>query len=286
MARSWLIIPLLPLWYLLAKPYLDLHSQFPEAVRSIRDAAHFSLGLDELFTRYHSLIFFALFLFSLIFLIRRSLPKANDQKSNIIVLIAILISSFLMSLGPVLKIFGQTVKIFGLPIPLPYTLFYYLVPGFNGFRTPSRWLLLAALAAMIISSFSFRKLKSLNQKLVLLVVFLLVVLEGRPFHTSYSIDYEPPAVYRQVKDLPKDAVIIELPIKLWSSTDNQIESLRALYSLYHQHRRFNGYSGFNTLAWQSLVSSILADGLDKNNTDRLKKLGVTHIVSENKLFAL
>jgi hypothetical protein len=55
-----------------------------------------------------------------------------------------------MSLGPVLKWSSQTIKIFHLPIPLLYTIFYYVFPGFNGFRTPSRFMLLFAFA--IISS--------------------------------------------------------------------------------------------------------------------------------------
>lgn len=331
-----LVLPFLPLWYFLAKPYLDLHMHFPEAVRSIHDAAHFSLGLEEILTRYHSMTFLSLLAISFAFISSPQLSRAKSgisfrrqpmsilrkitqsgfhdfasmksgrvtgrperrlgnvavfEKSDMArrwpynLFLYLTGLSFLMSLGPVLKIFGQTFKIFGYPIPLPYSLFYYLVPGFNGFRTPSRWLLLTALATSILIALFLKQFKTKNLKLILLIL-LLSILEMSPLATSYSIAYEPPEVYQKVKALPPTASIIELPIKLWSSPDNQIESLRSLYSLYHQHRRFNGYSGFNTLAWQDLVNDILSHGLNAKNIFLLKKLGITHVVSENQLIQL
>ncbi len=45
-------------------------------------------------------------------------------------------------LGPALKIHDQTIKIVGLPIPLPYGIAYYLIPGFQAFRASSRFIIL------------------------------------------------------------------------------------------------------------------------------------------------
>ena len=100
-----------------------------------------------------------------------------------------------MSLGPVLKIFGHTVKIFGLPMPLPYAAFYYLFPGFNGFRTPSRFIILAALAATIIIVIKlepfFNKLKSSTRFLILISLALILLLEAKVPLPGYVVDPAP-----------------------------------------------------------------------------------------------
>jgi hypothetical protein len=93
-------------------------------------------------------------------------------------------------------------------------------------------------------------------------------------------------VYQQVRALPPNAIILELPIKLWSMPDNEIETIRALYSLQHGKRRVGGISGFATNNWVNLVEKINANGLDQDNLKRLRLMGVTHIIENNHLFPL
>jgi len=192
-----------------------------------------------------------------------------------------------MSLGPVLKFSQQTVKILGLPLPLPYALFYYLFPGFKGLRTPGRWIILASLAASVITSLKltplFSKLKNKTVYLFLILTSLLLILEAKPPLKSYYFNPTPPPVYQKVKSLPPESIILELPVKLWNMENNQIESLRSLYSLYHQKRRFNGYSGFAPQDWIVLVQRINKKGLTPEIISQLKSLGITHLVEDNQL---
>ena len=270
---------LLPLWIVFLFPYLKLHFTFPEAIRPIRDATHFSLGLEEIITSYHSLFFIALFVLSLF----------NKSKRYVIhnSYFIILVFSLVMSFGPVIKFFGQTVKIFGLPIPLPYAAFYYLFPGFTGFRTPGRFITLAAIAAAIIIGFklapTFKKLLPQTKLFLVSLLILLLMLEFHLPRPAYSVDINPPKVYAEVKKLPAASVILELPILLWNQPGHEIESVRSLYSLDHGHRRLGGYSGFAPLAWIDLVGQITTSGLDPEVVTRLKSLGVTHVVENNQL---
>ena len=258
------------IWGWLAYPYWQLTQEFPDAQRDIRDAAYNGLSLNEVFSKYYSLILGLAAIFSFSFWRRRK----NW--------FWVMLTGLILALGPVLKFNSATIKIFHLPIPLPYTLFYYAIPGFNGFRTPSRWIILAALAAVVLILGRLSRLRKPWPELGGLVLLLLVLAENPP-PPNYPIPIRLPSVYLQVKQLPHEAVIIELPAKLWNMPDNQIESLRSVYSLEHQHRRFNGYSGFAPSGWIELVNLINTQGLTPNLAQRLKNMGITHVVAENRL---
>jgi len=271
-------------WAFLLYPYLELHFSLPEASRPIRDAAAFSLGIDQIFTMYHSWTVILLFLISAVWQILNPLRTTSYfQKAFTITFFF----SLIMSLGPVLKIFGKNIRIFSLPIPLPYTLFYYLFPGFTGFRTPSRFIVLALLAAVILIGFwlkpLFEKLKTKTKLTLILIVFSSLLLEADFPLKAYPVNINMHPVYEQVRALPPDAIILELPIKLWTSPDHEIESIRSLYSLSHGHRRYNGFSGFATNRWIELTQKIEADGLTQESINALYSLGVTHVVENNSL---
>lgn len=283
------IIPFTIIWYLLLSPYIKLHNSLPEATRPIRDAAHFSLGLDSIFTFYHSWTVIIITSICLFILIRKTLKKTSSPKisNSILPWLTTFVFSLLMTLGPVLKIFGKNLRVAGFPIPLPYTLFYYLFPGFTGFRTPSRFIILAVLAAAVFVGFTIKPfLSSLKFKSKLLLVSLFVSLlfiEADLPLKGFPVNINMHPVYEQVRELPKDAIILELPIKLWNTQDHEIESIRSLYSLEHGHRRFNGFSGFATNSWIDLVHRIDSYGLNPDTVARLRALGITHVIENNIL---
>ncbi|HCQ30978.1 TPA: hypothetical protein DIU27_01150 [Candidatus Collierbacteria bacterium] len=316
-------LPFIPIWIFLLLPYYQLHTSLPEATRPLRDAAHFSLGLDQIFTFYHSWTVITIFFICAtarvllgnyplkqkrgIFLLKKNFcdeakaaakrwlsglrfPQKNTDERPEKIWWIVFFFSITMSLGPVLKIFGQTVKIFDLPIPLPYTLFYYLFPGFTGFRTPSRFIILALLSAVVIIGFQlkpiFEKLKLKTKIIFIFLVTSFLFLEADLPLKSYPININMHPVYGQVKNLPADAVILELPIKLWNMPDHEIESVRSLYSLFHNHRRFGGFSGFATNRWIRLVQNINAYGPTPPIVQELQSLGVTHIIQNNILSPL
>jgi hypothetical protein len=271
-------LPFIPLWLFLVFPYIRLQLTLPEATRPIRDAAHFSLGLEQVFTFFKSYTFISVFLIALFAKI-----KSKPWWS-------ILFFSLIMSFGPVVKILGQTVKILGVPIPLPYSLFYYLFPGFTGFRTPSRFIVLALLAATVIAGYALlpyiNKLKTKTKVVLTLALLSLLLLEADLPLKGFPVNINMHPVYQKVKALPENAIILELPIKLWNMPDHEIELVRALYSLEHQKRRVGGISGFATNSWVNLVEKINADGLSQENLNRLRSLGVTHVIEKNNLFPL
>jgi hypothetical protein len=271
-------LPFIPIWFLLVFPYLKLHYSLPEATRPIRDAAHFSLGLEQVFTFFKSYTFIGIFLLAVLAKI-----KSKPWWS-------VFIFSLVMSLGPVVKFLVQSVKIFSLPIPLPYSLFYYVFPGFSGFRTPSRFIILALLAATILIGYFllpiYNKLHTKTKIVITLAILSLLLFEADLPLKGYAVNINMHPVYQQVKALPDTAVILELPIKLWNDPDHEIESIKSLYSLEHRHRRFGGYSGFATNAWIDLVENIKAHGLDETNLEILHSLGVTHYIENNQLFPL
>lgn len=328
-------LPFIPLWLLLLYPYYHLHTSLPEATRPIRDAAHFSLGLDQIFTFYNSWTVIAIFLISstVRFLLEKNrksqslyptmkrLRKAKKHgfyvpikffaarqdgfyagkiafrfsewiktTSDQSLWYLIFWFSLIMSLGPVLKIFGTNLRLFGFPIPLPYAFFYYFFPGFTGFRTPSRFIILVVLAAVIIIGFNlkpiFEKLKAKTKFTFVLLILSLLLLEADLPLKGYPVNINMHSVYHQVKNLPSEAVILELPIKLWNMPDHEIESVRSLYTLDHRHRRFGGYSGFATNSWINLVERINTYGLSPEIISELKSLGISHVIKNNSLFPL
>src|SRR3989344_305619 len=144
LASAMVIFATLPL----INAYYSVSNQF-NYVRSIREAAHFALSPDSLITTFFSPGLFVLSVISIVFLVKNKFNKKDIELKWILPLFSI---GLIKALGPVLKWQGGTVKLFGnIFIPLPYGIFYYVIPGFGALRTPSRWLILFAfsLSALI-----------------------------------------------------------------------------------------------------------------------------------------
>lgn len=196
--------------------------------RDIREAAHNSIGVDDLWGRFWSP---GLTVLLAVALLRGR--KSGEAKW----LGAILIFSLVMAMGPVVKWQGKTVKVFGQAIPLPYAVAYYVVPGWQGFRTPSRWLWLSALAA---SGLIARGLKNVKGTKLWLGVGVAII-GGTKLTNVISLPEEIPDAYKWLKDQP-GKIVLELPAYTWPQ--EQIEVERMYYSLYHGKILVNGFSGF------------------------------------------
>ncbi len=272
-------------------PYLATLQMFGS--RSIRDAANSSMGIDSLVFPYW--LFWLVIGVSILVLVfchprpdRGSMHLDSRLRGNdgsIGVWLWMLFGSVVLMLGPVLKVgFNNTFKISGLPIPLPYGVMYYALPGFSLMRTPTRFAVLASLAAGLIVSLALGKLKSRTHIFLLrMIVCGLVLISNRLPIRGYYFDVTPPAIYQQVRELPMGSTILELPIKLWNAEGNEVESQRAIYSLYHQVRRLNGYSSYSPQEWIDMVNRINKNGLDAENIKRLKDWGVTDVVVDGKI---
>jgi len=217
-------------------------------VRTIRDAAAGGTSVDDLVGKFASPGLYILLVVSVIRLFKSQISMSREAKW----LALILIFGLVMAMGPVLKWRGETVRIGGYPIPLPYAAVYYLVPGMGAFRTPSRWLWLSGLAgsglvAIAIGNFQFSifnfqsifKLSNFQfRKLCGLGGCLLVAVVGGARLTRYAplprlVQF--PAVYKW----------LEFPMG-----GDRRESERMYYSLLHNKYLVNGFSGFEPLGWK------------------------------------
>jgi hypothetical protein len=262
--------------------YLGVSRRF-DYQRSIRDTAHFSMSIENLWGEFLSpglyILLFASFL-------------SFDKKKLLhdITLRWMLVAVFLgliMSFGPVVKINNQTFKIANIPIPLPYSLAYYLVPGFGALRTPSRWIWPSAFAASGIIAYGFSRYKSKKLLYLVFPAILLAILGGTRIQNNIQIpkveNYS--RVYKYLKTLPEEAVL-ELPIYTWGAGIDVIveEMYRMLYSLDHKKQRVNGYSGFYPPEWERLVADLTTDFPNTALEKRLIERGVNYVIVHKRQY--
>lgn len=242
-------------------PYYLVTRQF-HYVRPINDAIHFSLQLPDLanvsiYSRLNGLInqvpnhtpayFGLIFLFLILFMVLKRGPK-------IFVWLWLAGSSFILALGPAFHFWPDTVRLGPLPgIPLPYTLLYFLIPGFSGLRTPSRWIILTVFALCVAISVSLTKRMNWKMALVLSLLVLLEVNFPFKYHQIPSVkDFPPEQVWLKTNYV--GAPIIQFPIYGWFDGEKiGVETLREYYSTVHWHPMFNGYSGYSPTEWENKV---------------------------------
>ena len=198
-----------------------------------------------------------------------------------IVLVVVLV----LSLGPFLVILGTNTG-----LPLPYLLFYYVVPGFHAMRVPARFALMAALATSVLAALGFLKSStflhsrwSLKQRcshqlqalLALLWISLFTLELGfKPLPLGdMPIGEDVPEVYRWLATRQIDGPIVELPIgqSFW-------QALNYMYfSTYHWLPLVNGSSRYTPLTHVQL-NSALASLPSLEVVELLSKLGVKGVV--------
>ncbi len=264
--------------YLPAKAYWDVSREFSYQ-RSIRDAANGGMGLDELFTKFWSP---GLMVLLIVTALRAKYEILRTKNRDVLWLVVVMIVGLILAMGPTLKWQGKTVKIAGrYPIPMPYAVLYYTVPGMNAFRTPSRWIWVFGFGATGLIGLGLTGTK--KAKLAGLMGCLVVAIAGgtrlekwRPMPGTNSF----PPVYKWLVNQP-GKVVLEVPVYLWGEHE-QIEEYRMVYSLMHKKRLVNGFSGFTPPDFIKNVAGI-------NNGGYLKMRGVDYVIvhrDECKLMGL
>ncbi|MGB5873542.1 MAG: hypothetical protein WBG80_00085 [Bacteroidota bacterium] len=157
------------------------------------------------------------------------------------------VSGFVLSLGPILQVAGHR-----LWIPLPYALFYYIIPGFSSMRTPGRFAVLVALAAAVLAGVGFDALRRRYPRLgsLLLVGTLLVAgalawCPDLPF-VPYPDRASMPPVYSWLAAQPDSSPVLELPVPARDGMESPTDVRRQMYVLYHGKPRLDGASGFSS----------------------------------------
>lgn len=263
-------------------PYFLVSRQY-HYVRPITDAIHFSLFWGDLFTRgsqgYLGTVFLALVVVAI-----------WKRRRDFWFWLAVI--SLVMALGPALHLIPTTVHIGPLrAIPLPYAIFYYLVPGFSGFRTPSRWILLMALGLVI---FSTRILKNKPVWILAAIGFLVILEINYPFKFYQVPPREKfPAVQQWLVTNYVGASIAQFPIYGWWDPSTTLragnpvdglglETLREYYSTIHWHPMYNGYSGFSPKEWEDSVKWLQKNCPSENCLRFLKTKGIKLVIDDQK----
>ncbi len=282
--------------------YFAFYQEF-HTVRSIRDAAHFAMSVDDLWKVFFSPGLFGLVGIILTFVILEHLKRSDRislqigtlslvgfyrsllnvarfftpsrMTKELTFLMLLASTSFVLSLGPVLNYSHQTVKLFSiLFIPLPYGILYYIVPGFGAFRTSSRFVWLFAFALGGIVALLLPKLPKYKFLTILLAIFF-----GTRITTIYPIPqpHDYPPLYAWLQSQP-NSVILELPIYTSTAPHAENEVKRMLYSLSHKKKLVNGYSGFFPPEWLDLVGDLGTKFPSAELEQQLKDRDVDYII--------
>ena len=288
-------------------PYLKVSKEF-NYVRDIRETIHFALQPEDFlvtsslsrlepllsqvsFTKdlqdrgeakpgFMGLTFSILVIAAFFYIIK------NWKKQNFVVkgIFAASLLGLLLSLGPFMHLQRQTIHS-PFPIPLPYVIFYYIIPGFNGLRNSARYEMLFILfAAPVIAVFLKETLNNVSLKRRYIIVLLLAFVAVLEF--NFPIKYYPlpqkkdfPKVYSWLSTTPKSTVIVEMPIYNWNMAPySSDEYRREYYSTLNFRRTVNGASGFSPYPWQEFVTGLLANFPSEESIKSLKKIGVNLII--------
>ncbi|MBI3366013.1 hypothetical protein HY041_00085 [Candidatus Roizmanbacteria bacterium] len=293
---------------ILGYPYFKTSKTF-HYVRDIRDTIHFANRPEYFFypndkTRlettlkkiiyvndkgpyrydgYWGLPFLILFILSCLILLKMK----RQKKFFSALFLAITALSFVMSLGPAFQWGGKVIK-YPFIIPLPYALFYYLIPGFNGLRNSGRWEMLTIFAASVFIGLVLAKLMkkmSLKNIFITCMITTAIFAEIRiPFkYYQLPTTQEFPKVYSFINSLPNDVAIIELPIFSWDVQPySNTEFMREYFSTLHFRKMVNGYSGFSPKEWEKNTKILTNEFPSKKTIEYLKRIKVNYVILHKK----
>lgn len=202
------------------------------------------------------------------------LPQLKKNKERWVYL-AVLVLCFLLSMGSESKIFGISLE------GWPYKFFYYLMPGFDGMRVPSRFALMVGLCLAVLAGFGFAGLQARFKKktgvMALTALFSFVVLaEGWSVPIRFhSFTAKPPEVHTWLKDQDDVRAVLHLPA--FTGTSVHLEMNYVYWSAWHWKKMLNGYSGFFPPGWEELKIR-LRDFPSKETIEELRAMGVNYIV--------
>lgn len=200
-----------------------------------------------------------------------------------------------LALGPSLEVGGVATG-----IPLPYSVLYYHVPGFDGLRVPARFAMATLACLSVLAAFGAKDLlaRGPGGRRVLAALAVLFVVEstsmpialdehaidarGRPagpsrVYTGSAV----PSVYTFLETLPTGSVIVEFPFGVagWD--------LSALfYQRVHGHALVNGYSGGFPRSFEENKDAFdHLEVIPGVAWQRLRQSGATHAVVHRQAFA-
>ncbi len=190
----------------------------------------------------------------------------------------LVVASWLLALGPTIRLFGRDL------IAGPYAFLYGFVPGFKGLRAPGRFVVPAVLGMSVLLALALTALRTKMKNrtvgaavgaaaAVLLVLdYAFVPVPLVMAETAETV----PAIYREVKRLPPEAVLIELPMPEWDGEEHE-EAIPTYRSIFHGRRIVNGYSGYAPPAYR-IVREAMERFPERRTFDLLENLAVGYLL--------
>jgi hypothetical protein len=166
------------------------------------------------------------------------------------------VTSFVLSLGPVLQAAGRR-----LPVPLPFAVLWFVVPGFTVLRAPGRFAGLALLALLVFAARGYDRLgvrlgpRGAPALLAFVVALGVALGVSSPMPlVEFPRPEELPAAHRWIAAQPGAFAILELPMPASEAQETEGDARRQVWSLYHGKARADGVSGFVTPAHEAFRS--------------------------------
>jgi len=190
--------------------------------------------------------------------------------------------SFVMGFGPTLR-FGDTV------LPLPYRLFFEVVPGMNALRTANRFLGLVTLAVAVLAAFGLDRLGAWIAKRVSPRVKWLLLGSTVTLAVAEFVCYPYPGTVQTVAgNLGPDHLALVDWLKAQPGKPSVVElPMRGELSLYDAtltgNRFVNGWSSFNPPLYDELVRG-LSQFPSARALDLLSALPVDLVVIDSPRF--
>jgi len=264
-------------------PYLEAFRLY-HAARTLRDAAHFALSLDEIAFSPRGILtsIWVCLGIGLVFAFwkrRAPYPKLAFGAFGIAFF------ALIMALGPVLKWQGKTVKI-PFPIPLPYSLVYALVPGMQAFRVPARWIVLTSFFVLIGTTMLAT---SKSQRTFLGGVFLVLLFIENPWiYPTYTLHtrQERQPVYQWLETHVFEPVAF-MPPEIYAMPQGAKKEVLRMLDLLPQTRvipMYNGYSGYAPQERIDALVTLANTFPSKESMSILNSAGIHTIVIEKSAY--
>ncbi len=283
-----------------AFPYFTVSQEFGYT-RDIRETIHTAIQPEDLLhTNIHSRFYHLLnslpfnqhpdvkngfFGLTFLILIILSVMCAVIKKQrNLVLFLIIGFLGLILSMGPFLHFARQTIH-HPFPIPLPYIFLYYLLPGFQGFRDSSSFMILSIFGFAIATGIFFDHLK-MNIHKHAYVFFAVLFMAFAIIEFQFPIPYQKliskkdfPYEHKLLVQSPKDTTYVEMPMYVWNMQPYVIEETkRQYYSTLHFRRSLNGASGFTPPPWEEKAYWLLQNFPNKNSINTLKNFKITYVI--------
>jgi len=205
-----------------------------------------------------------------------------------------------LCLGPELKIFNELTG-----LSLPYLLFYEIIPGWDFFRVPSRFIVIVTLSMAILSSFAIvgitkKYFSSLKKSIVLGVLIIIIISVELSTIPGLSSEVPPiPEIYDTIKSDTKNTAILEVPVGGFGQMKRYSDPIFQYYQTYHEKPIVGGYEVhttsdiqrgtqeyfYNNFSWDGSKSDVVNQDLSKVGISIMNYLNVGHVLIHQKTFS-